>query len=99
MAVVHRYFRIMPSYVIAILIYWKLLKLTGQGPIWDQITYTTDECHKMWRNVLLIDNFFDFSFACYGWGWYLSNDFQMFLYSLIMIFFYAKIGKRIGKTK
>jgi len=32
---------------------------------------------------------------CFGWGWYLSNDFQIFLITPILLIIYAK-NKKIG---
>lgn len=33
---------------------------------------------------------------CFGWGWYLSNDFQMFIYGMLLLIAYAN-NKLIGK--
>jgi len=32
---------------------------------------------------------------CYGWGWYLSNDFQIFLVTPILLIIYAK-NRKLG---
>jgi hypothetical protein len=42
----------------------------------------------------MIDNLFNDNEYCFGWGWYLSNDFQMFLISLVLIAIY-KSGKTV----
>lgn len=47
--------------------------LMGGGPRWYQAG-PVFECKTGWRNILFIDNLFDDSYYCFGWGWYLSND-------------------------
>ena len=87
-AIVHRYFRIMPCYLIAILVYWKISVHLGDGPIFPFFTDSINICRDMWKNVIFIDDFYDNK--CFGWGWYLSTDFQIFMFSLIMVFFYVQ---------
>jgi len=52
----------------------------------------------MWRNALFIDNLYPQKFNqlyyCYGWGWYLSNDFQMFIVSMIPMLIYNKLNRK-----
>lgn len=33
---------------------------------------------------------------CFGWGWYLSNDFQMFVVGMILLIVYAN-NRKMGK--
>lgn len=92
-AIFHRFCRIIPAYLVAMLIYWKIIALTGSGPLWPILVDRTNECEYMWRNVLFIENLFslwDDMHVCFAWGWYLSNDFQLFIISLLLIFIYAK---------
>lgn len=34
---------------------------------------------------------------CMGWGWYLQNDMQLFIYSMLILYIYdkSKIGSKI----
>lgn len=99
-AIFHRYCRIIPSYLVCILIYWKIIGLTGSGPLWPDLLERTTDCDYLWRNVLFVDNLFSLwgdVHYCFGWGWYLSNDFQLFVFSLLIIFIYA-FKPIIGKT-
>ena len=92
-AIFHRYCRIIPAYLVAIVIYWKVVVLTGSGPLWPNFVDRTSDCQYMWRNILFIENLFSMwgdMHYCFGWGWYLSNDFQLFVISLILIFIYAQ---------
>jgi peptidoglycan/LPS O-acetylase OafA/YrhL len=92
-AIFHRYCRIIPAYLVAIVIYWKVIVLTGSGPLWPNFVDRTADCEYMWRNILFVENLFSMwgdMHYCFGWGWYLSNDFQLFVISLFLIFIYAQ---------
>ena len=95
----HRIYRIWPSYVLCLLIYYKLSVYVWSGPVWGNFNFmTTNVCSdKWWTNVLYIDNLFgrDTSQYCFAWGWYLSNDFQMFLVSPFLLFLYSR-RKKLG---
>lgn len=107
-AVLHRFIRIWPTYMLAILIFWKIAPYTGDGPIWR--TYYTVSCScndggVLW-NMFFIDNFEDHGpngmDYCFGWvnlltiqGWYLAVDFQLFLISPFILYAYHK-NKKIG---
>lgn len=84
MAILHRYLRIIPAYLICLLFLWKIFSLTGSGPAWLAIVDFGSKCDNMWRNVLFIDSFFVSADNCMGWGWYLSNDFFLFIACLLI---------------
>jgi peptidoglycan/LPS O-acetylase OafA/YrhL len=76
----HRFLRIWPTFAFCLLVYYKLSVYFFSGPIWSMYINETQYCDgTFWRNLLFIDNFFTHSKGgldyCYGWGWYLSNDF------------------------
>lgn len=88
----HRIYRIWPSYALCVLVLYKLAVFVWSGPAWSSFAAMTKECEgKWWTNLLYIDNLFgrDTSDYCFAWGWYLSNDFQMFLVSPALIFLYV----------
>lgn len=95
---IHRLLRFWPAYALAILFFWRVLPMMGSGPVWFQMTQYTSLCDTtIWQNFLLLDDFLVQSANyCYGWGWYLSNDFQMFLVTPLFIWLYIK-RRRIGK--
>ncbi len=85
--IIHRYLRIIPAYLVCIIIYWKIIPYLGDGkqiiffiktnqlfihlgPIWQKMVSLSDRCEHMWRNLLFIDNLYDDSEFCFGWGWY-----------------------------
>lgn len=51
----------------------------------------------MWKALIFVDNLVDNGETqCMNWGWYLQNDMQLFVASLILLFVYslkAWIGK------
>lgn len=49
-------------------------------------------CSTWWKNALFIDNLLGGITSgnnCIPWGWYLSNDMQLFIVSLIPLYIYA----------
>lgn len=95
----HRFYRIWPTYLFAVLFFWKVLPRLGSGPVWFQTYQYTSLCDDGdWiENVSFLDDFLvTSSNYCFGWGWYLSNDFQMFLITPIFLWIYIK-NKTLGK--
>lgn len=92
-AIIHRVLRFWPSYLMAIAIYYAVYIHTGDGPLWGdnmtlgQIPY----CEEAWKSILFVDNLvYNGEKMCMGWGWYLQNDMQIFIFSLLFIFLYTK---------
>jgi peptidoglycan/LPS O-acetylase OafA/YrhL len=71
--IVHRLIRIWPTYILAILIFWKIAPYLSNGPIWLSFSMTSDNCSGggfLW-NMLFLDNFvnhgpFGLDY-CFGW--------------------------------
>ena len=38
-----------------------------------------------WRNILYINNFFNWDELCLTWSWYLANDMQFFIIGLLLL--------------
>jgi len=95
---IHRLLRFWPTYVVALIFFWKVLPLLGEGPVWFKMTYYTGLCDgTIWKNFALLDDLLiDNADYCFGWGWYLSNDFQMFLITPLFIWLYIK-NRTVGK--
>lgn len=93
----HRWMRIWPPYALALLFFWQILPDLGSGPIWFTVLQTTKRCdnNSILGNLALIENFtFEDGQYCMGWAWYLSCEFQMFLITPFIIWFYLKDNKR-----
>lgn len=99
--VLHRLIRIWPTYALAILIYWKIAPYLSNGPMWLTFKLLANSCSNggiAW-NLLFVDNFGDHGPSgidyCFGWGWYLAVDFQLFLITPFIMFIYFK-NKKVG---
>jgi len=95
---IHRLLRFWPTYAVALIFFWRVLPYLGEGPVWFQMTYYTSLCDgTIWQNFALLDDLLvtnaDY---CFGWGWYLSNDFQMFLITPFFLWLYIR-KRRVGK--
>jgi len=89
----HRWMRLAPTYLVAILIYWKLTPTFTTGPIWYQYSNRAQQCgDSWWKNILFLDNVLNTGSAhyCFNWGWYLACDFQMFLIAPFICWIYVK---------
>lgn len=72
-AILHRFIRIWPTYMVAILIFWKIAPFLGSGPIWSNFYKLSCSCNDggvLW-NMFFIDNFGDHGpngmDYCFGW--------------------------------
>jgi peptidoglycan/LPS O-acetylase OafA/YrhL len=94
-AFIHRYLRITPSYAFILFFTATLGDYIGNGPFWRQLASPGhDACRtKWWRNILYIDDFWTTTENCVGYGWYLSNDMQFFVLSVLILPLYRKYHK------
>lgn len=94
----HRLLRFWPTYAVAVMVFWRVGPLLGEGPIWFKMYYFTSLCDTtVWQNLLLVDDFVVQSADyCFGHGWYLSNDFQMFMITPFFLWLYIQ-NKSLGK--
>ena len=92
MAILHRLLRFYPSYITAMLIWYQLFPQSGSGPFWPMQQFYVDPCKNMWRNILFIDNLYE-SIQCMPWAWYLSNDVQLFILCIWILFLYTRQPK------
>ncbi|XP_068723591.1 nose resistant to fluoxetine protein 6-like [Montipora capricornis] len=103
----HRFWRLTPSYMFAILFYSNLYAFLGEGPYWF-IRQNSTSCEKYWwTNLLYINNFYPTHLGdeCIGWSWYLANDMQFYIISPLVIFLvyrfkwkgvFASVGGLLG---
>lgn len=86
----YRIFRLLPVYIVVLLIDASVAHLTSAGPFWDygdQVTSEHTLCHdSWWYNVLFINNFLPLKDQCMAWTWYLANDMQFFLVAPLFLF-------------
>eukprot|EP01022_Parablepharisma_sp_SALTPOND_P004886 TRINITY_DN1211_c0_g2_i1.p1 TRINITY_DN1211_c0_g2~~TRINITY_DN1211_c0_g2_i1.p1 ORF type:complete len:734 (-),score=46.33 TRINITY_DN1211_c0_g2_i1:2570-4501(-) len=90
---VHRYIRMLPVYVFAILVPLYILPYLGDGANYYVVKMVKGNCEKDWIYNLLYVNNFLYEHNCIGWTWYIANDFQMYLLvpPLILLHQYKEI--------
>ncbi|KAG5180333.1 acyltransferase family-domain-containing protein [Tribonema minus] len=96
----HRWLRITPTFMAAVLLYWQVLPLLDAGPLWD---FGADDaaCSKYWwTNPLYISNLVPWrtGLPCFPVGWYLANDFQFALAFLPLLLLGQPLRGRAAAT-
>jgi peptidoglycan/LPS O-acetylase OafA/YrhL len=82
---VNRYLRLLPLYLFAIIGMTYIMPFIGNGPNYEKSESVNAACPTyFWRNLLFIQNFFPNTQLCSPITWYLANDMQFFLLSLII---------------
>ncbi len=92
-AIVHRILRFWPSYLMTILILYAVFLQMGHGIFWfqNEATDQIDNCAQIWKPMFFVDNLVDNGEKmCMGWGWYLQNDMQIFIASMLLLFLYSQ---------
>ncbi|CAD8052163.1 unnamed protein product [Paramecium primaurelia] len=97
LSITHRLMRIWPCYLLCIAINSYIIPYLGSGPRWFLQERATQCPGGAWKNALFIDNFYEDWLICFGWGWYLTCDFQLFLTCLIPIIIYCYDYKLFSK--
>ncbi|CAK9812787.1 Nose resistant to fluoxetine protein 6 [Anthophora quadrimaculata] len=97
-SLVKRYIRLTPPHAVVIMI--SILNFTWYEKV--SLFRYSEEIHMKcstywWRNLLYINNLFNWNELCLSWSWYLSNDMQFFMFgSFLMIlssrYFYAAVS-------
>ncbi|XP_052083555.1 nose resistant to fluoxetine protein 6-like [Mytilus californianus] len=92
----HRFWRLTPLYMIALMVLTCLLKYFGDGPFWPSVIPLADNCRtNWWTNLLYINNFLPASKQCMSWSWFLSDDMQFYVITLFVLIFLA-VSIKIG---
>ena len=98
--ILHRILRLWPMYITAILIYWGVMVMFGDGPIfYKYYSSGPNTCSQYWwSHLLFVSNIYPFTAEidkCVAWSWYISNDFQFFLLQpmfVYLFFHWRKLG-------
>jgi peptidoglycan/LPS O-acetylase OafA/YrhL len=95
--VVYRILRIWPLLISCFFFFWKIFYLLGSGPVFGHImSRELGSCKYQWPWISLLINNWTFGLyekeapLCFGWYWYIANDFQMTLIGFILIILYRK---------
>ncbi|OWF42953.1 nose resistant to fluoxetine protein 6-like [Mizuhopecten yessoensis] len=82
----HRFWRLTPAYMMVLFVNVSLARYWGDGPLWPKDGFEQNYCEDTWwRNLLYINNMYDFGGMCMSWSWYLANDMQFFVLSPLML--------------
>ncbi|XP_063721599.1 nose resistant to fluoxetine protein 6-like [Symsagittifera roscoffensis] len=84
--IVKRYIRLAPALIFMTLFtvgVWKVLG-NGIGAMWQPYEQQVSVCESnWWTNFVFVSNFPNVWTPCNGWTWYLANDFQFYIFSII----------------
>jgi len=88
---VHRFFKIYPGAVVAILFYWVVMPGMMNGTLWNRYIGNVQVCGERWyEKFFLFDNWttqlFDW---CASWTWYIDVDFQIYPVLILLAYLYA----------
>ncbi|XP_015433628.1 PREDICTED: nose resistant to fluoxetine protein 6-like [Dufourea novaeangliae] len=85
-----RFIRLTPAY--AIVIIFTILNFTSYDKVstFHFIEEPVNYCTKYWwRNLLYINNFYDWNELCFSWSWYIANDMQFFMFGTILLVLFS----------
>ncbi|XP_013168704.1 PREDICTED: regulator of hypoxia-inducible factor 1-like [Papilio xuthus] len=87
MAIVNRWFRLMPAVLVVMGLAMTWVPHMGSGPMWDAVVKRErDICRSnWWQLVILMPNLFPFEHLCMPQAWYLGTDTQLFLMTLVVL--------------
>ena len=105
----HRYWRLTPLYAYVMLIFIVVTVYMPGGPFQWLIAnqrgilfHASDSCRTYWwSNLIYINNFYPGygnTGECMGWGWYLANDMQFYVFICPIIILLYKYRKLAGIT-
>ncbi|XP_038121411.1 nose resistant to fluoxetine protein 6 [Culex quinquefasciatus] len=85
--VVNRLKRILPVYLFVMLVTATLYRRIQLGPLYDRIVgIEANNCrNNWWVNLLFLNNYVKVNETCVQPSWYLSADFQFYLFGLIAL--------------
>ncbi|KAK3102399.1 hypothetical protein FSP39_011136 [Pinctada imbricata] len=84
----HRFWRLTPMYMAVLLIFAGLFPYLGNGPMWPEGNGPAENCRQnWWTNLLYVNNLVKVDGMCMGWSWFLANDMQFYVVSIVLLFF------------
>ncbi|XP_018044351.1 PREDICTED: nose resistant to fluoxetine protein 6-like [Atta colombica] len=84
--IIKRFIRLTPAYMM-------VLGIFQLSSVWFDKTsqfYVSEKSHETcakywWRNLLYINNFFGLDAMCMSWSWYIANDMQLYIITMILL--------------
>ncbi|XP_008552670.1 nose resistant to fluoxetine protein 6 [Microplitis demolitor] len=98
MAILIRYLRLTPSYLLLIMFVALILPHLGSGPYWSsKIGLESESCsNNWWTNILYINNYVYTDKMCMFQSWYLSVDYHLYIMALFIIYLFWKMPRKFG---
>ncbi|XP_012257252.2 nose resistant to fluoxetine protein 6-like [Athalia rosae] len=95
-----RFLRLTPLYMLVVFFNVTLLPLAGSGPYWEaRIGLDRDNCAKnWWTNLLYINNYVNPEESCIFQSWYLSVDYHLYIFGLLVLWAFWQLPRRLGYT-
>ena len=91
MRVLSRLVRVLPAYMLTIMIWYAMFMHWGSGPRWVPNQEYSNLCGNMWRSMFFIDNFVNNGQTlCMSWAFYTQVEFQMFLCGIVLLMVYCR---------
>jgi len=93
----HRFFKIYPGAIVALLFYWIVMPGMMNGTLWNRYLGKITVCAERWtQKFFLYDNFKQQPFDwCTSWTWYVAVDFHV--YPVIILLSYLFVFKKNSK--
>jgi len=80
-------------------VYGLIPMLSNNGPVFYLNQLWKNKCKEhWWHNILFISNYESAAEQCAGWTWYVSNDMQFYLLSIVLciVFAFSKLAAIIS---
>lgn len=86
--IMYRFIRLTPVYLVVVVFTELSLKHVYNQSVFAPGLYDHFTCaDHWWRNALYINNFYPLTEICMMWSWYLANDFQFYIVTIIVLIF------------
>lgn len=85
--VFYRYFRLTIVYLFVIFFNEFSMRYGYSDSVFKPAPHVSiDNCaNYWWRNILYINNFYDLNEICMIWSWYMANDMQFYIVTIIFL--------------
>ncbi|XP_050294047.1 nose resistant to fluoxetine protein 6-like isoform X2 [Anthonomus grandis grandis] len=90
--IINRYIRLAPAVAVMVGFHSTWLVHLSRGPYWDMfVGEEYRNCRKnWWTNLLFVNNYVDNNNMCLHQTWYIAADMQLFVLSVILLYFLGK---------
>ncbi|KAH8395608.1 hypothetical protein KR222_003309, partial [Zaprionus bogoriensis] len=99
MMLLYRYLRLTPVYLFVVLFNDFAVRQGLDSSVFQPAKIEHNTCRiYWWRNILYINNFFPQHEMCMMWSWYMANDMQFYVMSVLLLALSRKYFKAVAIT-